>query len=67
MEQVVLKPQNLLEQLQLLADSLPAQGRPCILDPIPEAYETYPQPGNVFEAIRTNVSLKEITIAECTQ
>ena len=67
MEQVVLKRQNLPEQLHLLADSSPAQGRPSISDLLVEAYETDPLPGRLFEAIWTNGSLKEITIAECTK
>ena len=38
MEQVVLKPQNLPEQLNLLAVCLHTQGRPSILDVKMEAY-----------------------------
>jgi len=32
-----------------------------------EAYETDPLPGKILQAIRTNGSLKDITIAECTE
>jgi len=67
MEQVVLKPQNLPEQLRLLADSPPVQGRPSISDLMTEAYQTDPLPGKILEAIRTNSGLQEITVAECTE
>jgi len=32
-----------------------------------DAYETDPLPGEIFKVILTNGSLKEITIAECTE
>ena len=67
MEQVVLKTQNLLEQLRLLADSPPTQGHPSLFDLMTEADETDPLPENILNAIRTNGSLKEITVAECTE
>jgi len=67
MEQVVLKLQNLLRELGLLADSPPAQGRPSISDLMTNAYETDPVPGKILEAIHTNGSMKDITIAECTE
>jgi len=50
-EQVVLKLQNLLEQLCLLADSLPAQDCPSISDGMTKAYETDPLPGKILEGI----------------
>ena len=64
---MVLKPQNLPEQLRLLADSPPAQGCPCISDRITKAYETDPLPGKILEAIRAQNGLQEITIAECVE
>jgi len=66
MEQVVLKPQNLPKQLRLLGDSPPAQDSPSICIPLTAEYETHPVPGNILEAIRMNVSLKHITMAEFT-
>ena len=67
MDQVVLKPQNLLGQLHLSADSPPAQGRPCISDLMTIVYGSDPRPGRIFEAIRTKNQLQEITIAECIE
>jgi len=67
MEQVVLKPRNQPEQLRLLADSPPAQGRPSISDLMTEAYETDPLPGKILEAIRTKQGLQENTIGECIE
>ena len=67
MEQVVLKPRNLPKQLCLSADSPLALGRPSISDLMTEAYETDPLAGKILEAIHTNGSLKDITIAECTE
>jgi len=66
MEQVVLKLQNLPRELRLLVGSPPTQGRPSISDLMTEAHETDPLPGKILEAIRTDGSLKDITIAECT-
>jgi len=67
MEHAVHKLQNLLEQLGLLADSPPMQNRASISDLFTQAYETHPLPGDILMAIRTNGSLKEITIMECTE
>jgi len=67
MEQVVLKPQNLPEQLRLLADSPPVQFRPSIPDLMAKGYKTDPSPGRIWEAIRMKSGLQEITIAECIQ
>jgi len=66
-EQVVLKLQNLPRELCLLADSPPAQGGPSIADLMTDAYEPDPLSGKILEAIRTNGSLKEIMVAECTE
>jgi hypothetical protein len=67
MEQVVLKPQNLPKELRLLADSPYAQDSPSISDLMTKAYESDPLPAKIMEAIRVNGSLKEITVAECTE
>jgi len=56
-EQVVLKPQNLPEQVCLLADSPPAQGRSSISDLRAKAYGTDPLPGRILEAIGMNCGL----------
>jgi len=67
MEQVVLKPHNLPEQLQILANSLPVQERSSISNLFNQTYEDDPLSGKIINAIRTNSSLKEITIADCTE
>jgi len=67
MERVVVKLQNVPEQLHLLADSPPTQGHPSIPDLIIKAYETDPQPGRILEAIRTKCGIREIAIAECIE
>jgi len=64
MEQLVVKMRNVPEQLCLLAGSPPARGCPSISVIITEAYETDPLPGKILEAIGTNGSLNDITIAE---
>jgi len=67
MEQVVLKQENLPEQLRLLADSPPALGRPSISDFMIKEYGTDLLPGRILEAIRMRSGLEEITIAECIE
>jgi len=67
MEQVVLKPQNLPEQLRLLADGPPAQGHPSIIDIFTHAYESDPLPEEILNAIRANDSIKDITVVECME
>jgi len=67
MEQVVLKAQNLPEQMRFLADSPPTQGCHSISNLMTEAYETDPLPGKILEAIRTKSGLREVTIAECIE
>ena len=64
---MVRKPQNLPGELRVLAHSPPAQGRPSIPDLMTEAYETDPLPGKILKAVSTNGSLKDTTIAECTE
>jgi len=67
MEQVVLKPRNLPEQVCVLEDSPPIQGRPSISECMTEAYETDPLPGRILEAIRMKSGMEETTIAECIE
>jgi len=67
MEHVVLKPQNLREQLHLFPDSPPAQGCPSISDLMMEAEDTDPPPGKILEAIRMKNGLHETTIEECIE
>jgi hypothetical protein len=67
MEQVVLKLQNVLKELCLLADGLHVQGGPFIADLMTEAYETDLLPAKILETIPMNGSLKEIMVAERTE
>jgi len=67
MEQVVLKPYNLPEQLQILANDLPVQERPSVSDLFNQAYQEDPLPDTIFKATREGNSLKEITVAECKE
>jgi len=67
MEQVVLEPHNLPEQLRISANDIPDQEVPLISDLFIQAYKDDPLPNKVLEAKRQGASLKEITIAECTE
>jgi len=67
MEQVVLKPHNLPEQLRISANDIPDQEVPSITDHFIQAYKDDPLPSRILEAVRQGASLKEITIAECTE
>ena len=67
MEKVVLKPYNLPEQLQIWASELSEQERPFIFDLFNETYEEDPLPEKKMNPIRINGSLKEITVAQCTE
>jgi len=64
MKQMVLKPQNLPEQLRLLADCPPIQGRPSISGLMIKAYVTDPLPGKIQEPMQTTSGSQGITIAE---
>ena len=64
MDQVVLNPQNLPEQLCLLADGPPIQGLPSVSNLMPKAYGSNPLPEKILEAIQMNSGIQEITIAE---
>jgi hypothetical protein len=67
MEQVVLKPQNLPEQLRISANGIPESPVPLISDLFIQAYRDNPLPNKILEAIRQGGSLKDITVAECTE
>jgi hypothetical protein len=64
MEQVVLKPHNLPEQLKILANDVSVQDGPSISDLFDQAYEEDPLFKKILEAIRKKDSLKEITVVE---
>jgi hypothetical protein len=66
-EQVVLKPYNLPEQMRILANDMPGQQVPSIADLFIQAYKDDPVPSKILEAIRQEGSLREITVAECTE
>jgi len=67
MEQVVLKPQNLLEQLHLLADGQPFQNSPSLSERMTEAYGTDPLPRKILEAIRVGTSSTLLHIPQCIE
>jgi hypothetical protein len=67
MEQVVLKPHNLLEELRISANDMPVQEVPLISDLLTQAYVDNPLPKKILEAIWQGGSLKDITVAECTE
>jgi hypothetical protein len=64
MEQVILNLQNVWVQFCLFGDSRPVQGHPLITDLFDREYEVDWLPGKILEAIPTNGSLKEFTVAE---
>jgi hypothetical protein len=66
-EQVVLKPHNLLKQLRILANDVLEQEYPLVMDLLNQAYQKDPLPIKILEALREGGSLKEITVAECTE
>jgi ABC-type proline/glycine betaine transport system substrate-binding protein len=63
----VLKPHNLLEQLRISANETFRQKAPSISDLFAQAYMDHPMPNKILEAIRQGDSLKDITVAECTE
>jgi len=67
MEYMVLKLQNLPEQLLLLANSPHAKGGPSVTNHIHEAYVSDSFPGKILGAIWTQPELTEITIAHCME
>jgi hypothetical protein len=67
MEQVVLKPHNLPEQLRISANDMLECQVPLISDLFTQAYRDDPLPNKILDAIRQGGSLKDITVAECTE
>jgi hypothetical protein len=67
MEQVVLKPHNLPEQLRIAANDMPGQEVPSISNLFAQVYMEDPLPRKILEAIRQGESLKEIMVAECME
>jgi hypothetical protein len=67
MEQVVLKPINLPEQLRISANYISEPEHPTIRNLFDQAYQEDLFARKILEVIRTKDSLKEITIAECTE
>jgi hypothetical protein len=51
MDQVVLKPHNLPEQLRISANEIPEQEVPMISDIFVQAYRDYPLPNTILEAM----------------
>jgi transposase InsO family protein len=65
MEQVVLKPQNLPEQLRILASDL---GKECsVQEQLEEASKQDALVGRILDAVRQDTSMREITMAECSE
>jgi hypothetical protein len=67
LEQVVLKPHNLPEQLRISAGEVPVQEPPSISDLFAQAYMNDPLPSKIRKAIEQGDSLKENTVAEYTE
>jgi hypothetical protein len=67
MEQVDLKPHNLLKQVRKWVSDLPVQDYASISDSFHQAYQVDPPPWKILKAIREKHCLREITVAECTE
>jgi hypothetical protein len=67
MEQVVLKPHNLLEELRIAANERPGQEASSISDLFATTHMDDPLPNKILEAIRQGDSLKDITVGECME
>jgi hypothetical protein len=67
MEQVDLKPHILPEQLRISANEIPEQQPSRISDLCTQAYMDNLLPSKIVEAIKQGGSLKEISVAECTE
>jgi hypothetical protein len=67
MDQVVLKPHNLPEQLRISANEMPEQEAPQISNLFAQACKDDPLVNEILEAIRKRGSLRNITVAECTE
>jgi hypothetical protein len=67
MQQVVPKPHSLPVQLRISANYISEPDDPSIRNHFDQAYQEDSLPSKISEAVRTQDSLKEITIAECTE
>jgi hypothetical protein len=65
MEQVVLKPENLPEQLRILANDL--KEACSIQEQLGKAMREDDFAQKIFKAVREGTSMKEITVAECSE
>jgi hypothetical protein len=65
MEQVVLTPENLPQQLRILANDL-KEIRP-IQEQLGNAMREDDLAQRILEAVRKDTSMKEITLAECSE
>jgi hypothetical protein len=52
MEQVVLKPHNLPEQLRISANDMPEQDVPSVTDLFAQVYRDDPLPRKILQAVR---------------
>ena len=67
MEQVVLKPHNLPKQLRISASEVPVQEPLSISDLVAQAYEDDLLPKKILKVMSQRDSLRDITVAECTE
>jgi hypothetical protein len=67
LEQVVLKPHNLPELLRISANGMSGLEVPMICDHFTQAYMEDPLLNKILKAMRQGESLKNITVAECTE
>jgi hypothetical protein len=65
MEQVVIKPQNLPEQLQILANDLTKTH--SVQEQLREASEQDNLTRSILDAVRQGTSRRDITVAECSE
>jgi hypothetical protein len=65
MEQVVLKPENLPEQLRIVASGLEKE---CsVSEQLEEASKQDCLVGKILDSVRQDTSMQEITVAECSE
>jgi hypothetical protein len=65
MELVVLKPENLPEQLRILANDV--QNKRSVQEQFEEASKRDTLVGRILNPVRHGTSMKEITVAECSE
>jgi hypothetical protein len=65
MEQVVLKPENLPEQLRILVNDL-RMGR-SIQEQLEEASKQDTLTGKIIDAVKPGIAMQEITVADCSE